>query len=261
MAGTDSLPIRFDVKIFNVCGHDLKAMDKCGTSDPYFCGDFAGFKTFQSEYIKKNCNPQWKYEAEFDYKSKYVNPKELAAKQFTIEVWDHDRVGSNNYIGECAIDLLTLFTGPTHYTIELKALKDVRGRKRGMNQGDGEVTGRISFDLTAVQICQVSVVPGHFKFDQPSGTNTIMFSYDFGEKRKGDIQKPTKSGEWENFDILLFEASLVELNRETISVSVFEGKEVKSDSVPIRTTSIKFADFLFKGLTCKVQVDQDGICK
>lgn len=260
MAGNESLPIRFDVKLFNVRGHDLKPMDKCGTSDPYFYGDFAGFKTFQSEYIKKNCNPEWKYTAEFDYRSKYINPKELATKSFTLEVWDHDRVGSNNYIGECSVDLLTLFTGPVHYTLELKALKDIRGKRR-LADDQPEITGRVSFDITAVQMCQVAVTPGHFHFDQPSDTNVIVFSYDFGEKRKGSVEKPTKSGEWENFDILLFEASLVELNSGVLGVAVFEGKEVKKESVPVRTITVNFADFLFKGLTCKVQVNRDGLCK
>lgn len=258
MSGSEALPIRFDIKICNVKGHNLRAMDKCGTSDPYFYGDFAGFKTFQSEYIKKNCNPEWKYVAAFDYKSKYVNPKELASKQFSIAVWDHDRVGSNNYIGECAVDLLTLFTGPKHYTLDLLALKDVRGKKIP-NVDQPEVTGKISFDITATQKCQISLTPGHFRFDKHTDANVIVISYEFDEKRKGSVHKPTKSGEWDNFDILLFEASLTELNATGLLINVYQGKEVKKDTVPVRSTSVKFADFLFKGCICKLKINQDGI--
>jgi hypothetical protein len=93
-----------DVAIFVVAillrsGKDLPIADIGGTSDPY-CVVTAGQQTKQTEVIKKTLNPEWNQKFIFLLEQ----PEVL---KFTV--WDWDRVGEHDFLGECEIETSQLF--------------------------------------------------------------------------------------------------------------------------------------------------------
>ena len=71
----------------------VKAVDSSlfgkASSDPYLKLSFGG-KTFETKTIKKNLNPEWNEE----FKLEHV----LHTQPITVEMWDHDKLGSNDKI-------------------------------------------------------------------------------------------------------------------------------------------------------------------
>lgn len=75
-------------------------------------------------HIFLELNPVWENLAfEFEYETKFA--KRLDLKRLRIECWDHDYLKSNDYIGAVELDLLTLVTGPEHYTLTLKDVRKI----------------------------------------------------------------------------------------------------------------------------------------
>ncbi|KAG2392582.1 hypothetical protein C9374_011307 [Naegleria lovaniensis] len=113
------------IRFFKVVLSDFKctnltAADRNGFSDPYIKGNFDNFRTFKTPYKKKTLNPQWEgFSVEFDYHTKFGS--KLHLKKFLIDVYDHDMLGKDNFLGCCAVDLFTLASGPVKQCITLRS--------------------------------------------------------------------------------------------------------------------------------------------
>ena len=113
------------IRFFRVVLSDFKctnlaAADRNGFSDPYLKGNFDNFRTFKTPYKKKTLNPQWEgFSVEFDYHTKFGS--KLHLKKFLIDVYDHDMLGKDNFLGCCAVDLFTLASGPVKQSITLRS--------------------------------------------------------------------------------------------------------------------------------------------
>ena len=80
---------------------NLPAMDLNGFSDPYYKVYLDGELSYQSEIVKKTLNPKW--EGEITHQSKGTNIRKVYTLR--IEVWDWDRIGSDDFIGDVAIEV------------------------------------------------------------------------------------------------------------------------------------------------------------
>ncbi|KAH9818867.1 C2 domain-containing protein [Melampsora americana] len=80
---------------------DLMAADRNGYSDPYAQFVLNGMKVFKSNVQKKTLNPQWmeKFDVEV--------PSRVHA-DFVVQVFDWDRVGASDKLGQAEIDLKEL---------------------------------------------------------------------------------------------------------------------------------------------------------
>lgn len=81
--------------------HDLMAADRNGYSDPYAQFILNGQKVFKSSVQKKTLNPKWMERFEVEIPSR-------AGAEFYIQVFDWDRVGASDKLGQAKIDLSTL---------------------------------------------------------------------------------------------------------------------------------------------------------
>ncbi|OUM65086.1 hypothetical protein PIROE2DRAFT_7974 [Piromyces sp. E2] len=89
-------------------GIKLAKMDLFGKSDPYYSiYRIVGpkkVKVYQSEVIKKTLNPEWKAVI---ISKENLNVNCLAEGQrYSVEVYDHDKFGSDDYIGEVEFENL-----------------------------------------------------------------------------------------------------------------------------------------------------------
>lgn len=78
---------------------ELKAADSNGYSDPY-CIVKANGKTHKTPNIKKTLNPSWELSFPLD--------KTIAGAELIFEVWDHDTVGSDDFIGQVVLKFASL---------------------------------------------------------------------------------------------------------------------------------------------------------
>jgi Ca2+-dependent lipid-binding protein len=90
---------------------NLPAMDHNGLSDPY-CKFKLGSQKYKTKVIHKTLNPDWK--EQFDMK--LYNQKDKTLK---VQVWDRDFPSTDDFIGECKIDL-TKYNANHTYNLMLK---------------------------------------------------------------------------------------------------------------------------------------------
>jgi len=109
------------VKIIVHSGTDLVAADTNGKSDPYVVVEFAGQK-FKTPKIPKTLNPVW--DASFQL------PKGSAPVDVSFNVWDHDQVGSDDFLGkaELQVELATL---PQRHTLKLESRQGKKDKVSG----------------------------------------------------------------------------------------------------------------------------------
>ncbi|PLW09166.1 hypothetical protein PCASD_23053 [Puccinia coronata f. sp. avenae] len=80
---------------------DLMAADRNGYSDPYAQFILNGAKVFKSSVQKKTLNPKWVERFEVEIPSR-------ASAEFYVHVYDWDRVGTSDKLGQARIDLSNL---------------------------------------------------------------------------------------------------------------------------------------------------------
>ncbi|WAQ89720.1 hypothetical protein PtA15_11A411 [Puccinia triticina] len=80
---------------------DLMAADRNGYSDPYAQFLLNGAKVFKSSVQKKTLNPKWTERFEVEIPSR-------AGAEFYVHVYDWDRVGASDKLGQARIDLSNL---------------------------------------------------------------------------------------------------------------------------------------------------------
>ncbi|KFO83957.1 RasGAP-activating-like 1, partial [Buceros rhinoceros silvestris] len=86
---------------------DLAPRDLSGTSDPFARVSCCGH-TLETAVMKKTRFPRWDEVLEFE-----LPEGELGGDVLSVEVWDWDIVGKNDFLGQVEFPLETIFTGPT----------------------------------------------------------------------------------------------------------------------------------------------------
>jgi hypothetical protein len=135
-------PCSSTLRIKVISGHDLPAMDITGTSDPYAVVTYAGRKR-TTEVISKNLNPRWRQTYDFPFLS--GTPK---AEMLKLTVYDWDRFGDHDLIGEVEIEVPDLDAPVLHGWFDLR-LKDDSG------ECSPEFRGRIR---VLVHCCQTALL-------------------------------------------------------------------------------------------------------
>ncbi|XP_055556795.1 rasGAP-activating-like protein 1 isoform X1 [Falco cherrug] len=86
---------------------DLAPRDLSGTSDPFARVSCCG-RTLETAVIKKTRFPHWDEVLEFE-----LAEGEPGEAVLSVEVWDWDIVGKNDFLGQVELPLDTICTGPT----------------------------------------------------------------------------------------------------------------------------------------------------
>lgn len=96
----------FQLRIHLVSGHNLRAMDKSGTSDPYVKFKMNGRLLHKSKTVYRDLNPVWD--------ETFVVPIEDPFQQINIKVFDYDWGLQDDFIGSAQLDLTTLELSRLH---------------------------------------------------------------------------------------------------------------------------------------------------
>eukprot|EP00039_Didymoeca_costata_P022283 m.4199 g.4199 ORF g.4199 m.4199 type:complete len:572 (-) comp2920_c0_seq1:85-1800(-) len=93
-------PVTIDFGV--ICGKDLAAMDRGGTSDPFFSCKFFDHTTKKTEKIKKTLNPEWNCPKLYTWTGPQKDLLErLEAK---LDVYDYDMI-RNDFMGRAYLHL------------------------------------------------------------------------------------------------------------------------------------------------------------
>lgn len=84
---------------------NLQAIKSNGSSDPfcksYLLPDKGRSSKQKTNVARKTCNPNWNQTLTY----RDVSPEELAERSLELTVWDHDRLGSNEFLGGVRLSL------------------------------------------------------------------------------------------------------------------------------------------------------------
>lgn len=124
-------PCASTLRVKIISGHELPAMDVIGSSDPYAVVSYAGRRR-TTPVVMKNLNPRWAQTYDFPFLSDA--PK---AEKLKITVFDWDRFGDHDIIGEVEIETPDLDAPVVHGWYDLlvkddggQYLPEFRGRVR-----------------------------------------------------------------------------------------------------------------------------------
>ncbi|KNC46600.1 RapGAP/RanGAP domain-containing protein [Thecamonas trahens ATCC 50062] len=92
----DPRPVVGTFTVNVIRGRDLAAKDKRGTSDPYVVVKVDGSE-FRTSVVKKELNPRWN--------ELFSCPVHSNQAVFHLEVWDWDKIGSDDFMGESKLSL------------------------------------------------------------------------------------------------------------------------------------------------------------
>ena len=150
---------------------------------------------------------------EFNYDTRYI--QRLREKFLSIEVFDKDLVGRDDFIGSCKIDLHTIASGPVHHEIELRD-----------NHKSG---GRVVLDVIFAQISDISItlkeIQASFDIDIKQAVLKYQLLNTKGPECKTKICENTKTPSWNEFEQLVFNAPLKEFVMESIVLKITDPKK------------------------------------
>eukprot|EP01111_Echinosteliopsis_oligospora_P000162 TRINITY_DN10151_c0_g1_i1.p1 TRINITY_DN10151_c0_g1~~TRINITY_DN10151_c0_g1_i1.p1 ORF type:complete len:276 (-),score=72.27 TRINITY_DN10151_c0_g1_i1:13-840(-) len=129
--------ISSQITITAVSAKNLVAADMNGYSDPYCTINrgsvYNANSQDKSQIIKKNLNPVWNYKSRqwtFD-----------STDEFLVTVWDHDKIGSDDYLGETIIKI-TQDQAKHNNTFEI-----TQDLVAGSTHKKSKVTGSVTFQI------------------------------------------------------------------------------------------------------------------
>lgn len=100
-----------------ISGHNLKACDLNGKSDPFVKFTWRG-KTFETSVIKCTLNPVWSHKFVLPY-NRQTDPAALR-----LMVYDWDRLSANDFMGTAELDLLGQRAGASETQVNLPVRSD-----------------------------------------------------------------------------------------------------------------------------------------
>ncbi|XP_059719121.1 rasGAP-activating-like protein 1 isoform X8 [Haemorhous mexicanus] len=124
---------------------DLAPRDASGTSDP-FCRVSCCGHTLETAVVKKTRFPHWDEVLEFE-----LPEGELGEAVLSVELWDWDMVGKNDFLGRVEFFLGTLCPGPTRGWFHLLPLPST-------TEDHGGQLGALRL---AVRLLEDTVLPSH----------------------------------------------------------------------------------------------------
>ncbi|OUM65087.1 hypothetical protein PIROE2DRAFT_69142 [Piromyces sp. E2] len=137
--------------IIQAKGIKLTKMDLFGKSDPYYSiHRIVGpkkVKVYQSEVIKKTLNPEWK--AAIISKENLDENCLAEGQRYSVEVYDHDKLGSDDYIGE--VEFENLFYNITPDGQEFRGILVDKSGKGKQKENRGEIVLTVTYDIKSVQ--------------------------------------------------------------------------------------------------------------
>ncbi|KAI9137080.1 C2 domain-containing protein [Paraphysoderma sedebokerense] len=216
---------KFRVVLRNIKAQNLLIKDtKTKSSDPYLKGNFDNFKTFQTEVVPKNLNPEFKFETTFFYETRF--PNRLHEKMFKIEVFDKDKYSSDDFMGSIEIDLHTLATGPVRHDILIREF--------------GKPAGRLSFDLemdlwddvvvTLKDInCDLTGIESWLSHDTIDPYMKVFFDFQPDNFVKTTSCKNTLKPCWSDTKQLVFKAPARQIVKGSVTFTLLADKTMTKD--------------------------------
>jgi hypothetical protein len=184
----------------------------------------------------------WKFALEFFYETRYAS--KLDKKVFKLDVFDYDRVGSNDLIGSASVDLYTLATGPVYHELVLRD----GGKPSGRLQFHCEFELYSEIEVTLSNVKIAGLVPlektcdphMQFAFSANEATEEPPKEGEspFPQRAKGDgksYKTPTldntTSPAWSECEQMWFQATLRELMAESIVVKLNHTKKIRGGAL------------------------------
>eukprot|EP00697_Spironema_sp_BW2_P002309 gnl/Spiro4/13088_TR6939_c0_g2_i1.p1 gnl/Spiro4/13088_TR6939_c0_g2~~gnl/Spiro4/13088_TR6939_c0_g2_i1.p1 ORF type:complete len:509 (-),score=82.32 gnl/Spiro4/13088_TR6939_c0_g2_i1:85-1557(-) len=137
------------VHVAAIEGRDLIVADINGFSDPYLIFTIDEGQKFKTEIIYKNLNPVWNE----SLRTRCL-PVHSLESNLNIEVWDHDTIGSDDYMGQLSIPLRSLIDQQVHtqwFAVQGRPNKPKkRNNKPRKFRGDLRLKLQFSFPLEGV---------------------------------------------------------------------------------------------------------------
>lgn len=99
----------FQLRIQLVSGHNLMAMDKNGTSDPYVKFKSGGRLLYKSRTVHRDLNPMWD--------ETFMVPIEDPFQTINIKVFDYDWGLQDDFMGSAQLDLPSLELNQCHEVV------------------------------------------------------------------------------------------------------------------------------------------------
>eukprot|EP01120_Amphizonella_sp_Union-15-10_P001004 TRINITY_DN1106_c0_g1_i2.p1 TRINITY_DN1106_c0_g1~~TRINITY_DN1106_c0_g1_i2.p1 ORF type:complete len:402 (+),score=72.76 TRINITY_DN1106_c0_g1_i2:62-1267(+) len=227
-----TLPIVFSVFLSDLRAEDLACLTETGYNNPYLKVYFPGKPPIKTEVQKRTLNPRWRFKSEFYY-SEILFPDLLPQKYMAIECW-HNRMFNDKFIGRASIDLFTLATGPSHYTLNLK---------KEDNSDAGRVFFKIQMDEVRNMIIRLEslvLVP-----NDESSADTLYLEYRYSAKRSID---PTyKSSVMSVEKLTTIEASPMIVNA---SLKSFQEESIE---IKVKKKSVSKLKTTIQNSQCRVQ--------
>ncbi|XP_062710210.1 multiple C2 and transmembrane domain-containing protein isoform X2 [Aedes albopictus] len=204
----------FQLRIHLISGHNLVAMDKSGTSDPYVKFKVGGRLLYKSKTVHKDLNPVWD--------ETFVVPVEDPFQPINIKVFDYDWGLQDDFMGSAKLVLTSLeLNRAEDLTIKLedaqRANKDLGEIKLGVTlwpktQEDKEqrnpkladASRRLKSQIWSSVVTIVLIEAKGLPPDTENGLNDVYVRFRLGnEKYKS---KTSYRARWlEQFDLHLFD--------------------------------------------------------
>eukprot|EP00284_Hemiselmis_tepida_P018268 CAMPEP_0174919688 /NCGR_PEP_ID=MMETSP1355-20121228/3804_1 /TAXON_ID=464990 /ORGANISM="Hemiselmis tepida, Strain CCMP443" /LENGTH=331 /DNA_ID=CAMNT_0016164927 /DNA_START=229 /DNA_END=1221 /DNA_ORIENTATION=- len=219
--------------------------------DCYLKVDFDKFKTFKTESIKDSLTPSWDKTFGRDgglsfryttsggglaWKGNATTQQVqalstwMSKKHLEIQLWNANMF-SDEHIGDCRIDLLTLCTGPDAYTLNFR-------------DSQGRVTGHLYMSLTMSQVAEVRIEAASLRLlslpeEGPPGPYTLDLASNL-DRQLGRASTHPSSEAWcpasfQDALALDVEATLRDLCESTLNVAVMssQGVKIATSQVPL----------------------------
>jgi hypothetical protein len=138
------------LKLALLSASGLSKADVFGKSDPYCVVKVNGDSQYKSSIIKKTLNPHWNEEVELKFED---YSEDFAQTVITFEVFDHDVVGSHDFLGQAQLrgDVLRTF---------LKSDEILTSFTLKNEQGSEVTKGDLTLKLISLQIEEVARIEG-----------------------------------------------------------------------------------------------------
>jgi hypothetical protein len=189
---------------FRVHLRDIRVNRLQGGASPPFCvrGNFDG-RGFNTEYFHGSAmSPMWSFDLSFEYNAPSLDS--LRTKFLLLELY-----GGEEFMGMARVDLMTLATSPTAFSLDL-----VHGSK---------CAGGIQFEATFAQWCSVTLRIGHLSlsglpargYENASPYLTLRLS-SAAAPIESSVATNASSPQWSNLSPLHLTGTFDDLNETTI---------------------------------------------